>query len=457
MKPLLFLLLFVAIPCSAFSQNIKGTVIDKNTQQPVSEAHIYLKKHDFVGISDEKGEFLLGTSSKIDLKDTLIVSHIAYQKRKLTFLELKELKYTIMLEPKKRELVEIGIKADKIVKKSIKYNKLTSLKSRQYAFGSTKVGNKIYIIGGDESASTNGPKKGLDESYYASSNAAHFDFEDLIREINRASINYSNYNGDLRIYDVKTGQWKFIASQFEKRAYHNIHFYNDKIYILGGKRIARNRRKEYLSDKIEVYNTKNYSVKVDYTNPHQAVNFASVLYKDNIIVLGGSVKLRENGAMEYTNKVHLYNITSGYWYELENMPQEKEVNGILINDKIYLVGGYYEKVLNHIETFDLSTSKWEVEAELFTGMLRPALAYHNQILYIFENGKLCTYNLITKQLNEYKINLYLNSSAMYYSNNKLIIFGGFLFDEYSVAPSAKVFSINLTEFIDTKINKSKIF
>ncbi|NJO91089.1 MAG: hypothetical protein HC831_20575, partial [Chloroflexia bacterium] len=274
---------------------------------------------------------------------------------------------------------------------------------------------------------------------------------------NRPRIEYNSYNGNLQIYDTKMDEWKFIASKFEKRANHNIHFFNDKIYVIGGKRISRDGQKEYLADKIEVFDTKNYSVKIDNTNPHQAINFASVLYKDNIILLGGSTKMHENGEKEYTPKVHLYNLTSGYWYELGDMPQEKEVNGILINDKIYLVGGFYKKMLNCIETFDLTTNNWEVEAELFTQMFRPALVYHNNILYIFENGKLCTYNILTKKLNEYKIGLYLNSAAMYYANNKLFIVGGFQFDNYSITPSSRVFSIDLAEFIDTKINNSKSF
>ena len=139
------------------------------------------------------------------------------------------------------------------------------------------------------------------------------------------------------------------------------------------------------------------------------------------------------------------------------MPQEKEVTGILINDKIYLVGGYNKKVLKHIETFDLSTNSWEVEAELFDGMLRPALAYHNHVLYIFENGKICAYNINSKELKEYKIGLQLTFAEMYCSDNELVIFGGCTLDEYSIAPSSKVFSIKLTEFIDTKINDSKSF
>ncbi len=457
MKPAIFALFLALIPYSSFSQIINGTISDLNTQEPVSGAHIYLEKLDKIAISDEGGNFQLITTLKIESEDTLIISHISYLTQKIAFKQLQEQNYRIALFPTKKELDEIEIKANKMQKDFIKYVKITNLSSRQYAFGSTKMRNKIVVIGGDESASSGRTDKRFEELDYMSSNTPTLSLNEMLRIVNQPRINYNSYNGNLQIYDTESNKWKFITSQFERRAYHNIHFYKDKIYVIGGKRISRGGNKEYLADKIEVYDTKNYSVKVDYTNPHQAVNFASVLYKDNIILIGGSVKLLDNGEKEYNPKVHLYNITSGYWYELGNMPQEKEVTGILIKDKIYLVGGFYKKVLNYIETFNLKTNIWEVEAELFTGMYRPALTCHNNILYMFENGKLCTYNLLTKTLNEYKISLYLNSAAMYFANNKLFIIGGFQFDEYSITPSSKVYSIDLAEFIGTKINNSKSF
>ena len=124
----------------------------------------------------------------------------------------------------------------------------------------------------------------------------------MIREINQPNIDFTCYSGDLQIYDLASDEWKIITSQFQKRAYHNIHFYDDKLYVIGGKRLATNKRKEYLADKIEVYDTKNYTVKIDHTNPHQAVNFASVLYKDNLILLGGSTKLYDNGGKKILPK-----------------------------------------------------------------------------------------------------------------------------------------------------------
>jgi hypothetical protein len=66
-----------------------------------------------------------------------------------------------------------------------------------------------------------------------------------------------------------------------------------------------------------------------------------------------------------------------------------------------------------------------------------------------------TYNFKLKVLKEYKINLPLKYSAMYYNDNKLYILGGRIDNSYSKIPSANIFSIDLDEFKLTNPNKIK--
>jgi hypothetical protein len=82
-----------------------------------------------------------------------------------------------------------------------------------------------------------------------------------------------------------------------------------------------------------VFDIKSQTVTIDNTNPHQASEFASFTHKSNIIIMGGSIKMKENGSKEYSTKVHSFDINSGYWYELADMPTAKETNGILIRTK----------------------------------------------------------------------------------------------------------------------------
>jgi hypothetical protein len=137
------------------------------------------------------------------------------------------------------------------------------------------------------------------------------------------------------------------------------------------------------------------------------------------------------------------------------MPLAKEVKGVLIDNKIYTFGGFNKKPLTAIESFDLITGKWQKEGELFTGLSKPAITHADNIVYLFEDGKLVTYNIKTKELKQYAIELFLNASGLHYSESKLYIVGGFKDEDYSILPSNELFRIDLNQFEITKANKSK--
>ncbi len=156
-----------------------------------------------------------------------------------------------------------------------------------------------------------------------------------------------------------------------------------------------------------------------------------------------------------SDKVHLYNIKTGLWYNLATMPVAKEVNGVLIDDTIYLLGGFNNKPSSSIETYNIKTGKWKKEGKLFYGIGKPAITHKGNIIYIFNNGKINTYNVLTKELNEYLIDLPLEGAELYYFDNTLYILGGFRKNSYSISPSKDLFSIDISEFNNTKIQNLK--
>jgi hypothetical protein len=137
------------------------------------------------------------------------------------------------------------------------------------------------------------------------------------------------------------------------------------------------------------------------------------------------------------------------------MPIAKETKGILINSTIYLIGGFNLNPLKEIETYNLTTAEWKTEGQLFYEVERPALAYNENIIYIFEDGKIQTYNIETKELNMYSIDLPLKNSELFYANNTLYLLGGFQQDEFSISPSLNLYSIDINEFKKTKIYNTK--
>lgn len=138
------------------------------------------------------------------------------------------------------------------------------------------------------------------------------------------------------------------------------------------------------------------------------------------------------------------------------MPIAKETSGTILDDKIYLIGGNNGKSLLDIESFDLTTEKWQSEGELFSGYENPAVTSNNDIIYFFEDRKMSVYDTKSKQLKEYLIELSIKSSTMYFFDNKLYIVGGSTFINYATAPTANVYSLSIDEFDSTKPSRIKV-
>lgn len=445
MKKILLILLLT--PLFSFTQNIKGVVMNQKNNLPISDVNITVKRFNASTLTDEKGKFKLSISKGLQETDSINFSHIGYTAKTINLSELQKNEFIIYLNEKIESLESITLSGKKPLKSKIAFTKLTPSKYALSSFGSILKDDKIYVIGGDVSSKTDAWKKVQYEKVDPT-------MDDYLKEL---SFQFSgqSYKGNLLIYDIKKGQWETSKMKFKKRAYHNLNEYNDKIYVLGGKRISANGVFEYLDDKIEVFDIKNQTITIDNTNPHQACEFASFTHKNTIIIMGGSIKMKESGSKEYSNKVHSYDINSGYWYELTDMPAAKETNGILIKDKIYLIGGYNTKPLSAIESFDILTEKWETEGELFYGLSNPAIAQKDTVIYFFENEKIYTYDTNTKQLKEYLISLPMKASKLYFSDNKLYLLGGYIENYYSKYPSSGFFSIDIDEFENTKPNRSK--
>lgn len=174
--------------------------------------------------------------------------------------------------------------------------------------------------------------------------------------------------------------------------------------------------------------------------------------------MGGSVKKdAKTEDKEYSNKIHLQNLKTGLWYDLGNMPESKETQGILVHQKFYMVGGYNGQVLKGIESYDVKTRKWKREALLFEEMAQPALATKNNLLYIYENGKLCTFNVITKELKEYAISINRFSSTMHIYDHQLYIIGGLNDYNHNLTPQNGVFKINLNDIENSEVKRSENF
>ncbi|HOZ15483.1 MAG TPA: kelch repeat-containing protein [Tenuifilaceae bacterium] len=431
----LFFITLIFTPQLLKSQSIRGQVLNSQNN-PLIGASIIVNRIGIGTTTNEKGEYNLNYNIKISESDSITFSFIGYISQKLTISELKKKNFIVGLTESVQPIKEVSITIEKKhLKLQIAYKKLESLKYGLYSFGAILIDDKIWVVGGDKSYQSG---RGLRPMFST-----------------KPSFSYESYSDKLCIYDIQTNKWIESNQKFSKRAYHNIQYYNGKVYIIGGKKLSTNRIKEYLADEVEVYSIKDSNILTDNTNPHQAVNFASFVYKDNLIVMGGSTKLTRFEEKICTNKAHLLNLKTGLWYELNDIPIAMETKGILVNNTIFLVGGFNTKPLDKIVTYNITTGEWRVLGQLFYEVERPALALKGSTIYIFEDGRIQTYDINSKQLKLYSIDLPLKSSELFYRNDKLYLLGGFVEDTSFKEPTSNLYSIDINEFNTTATFGSK--
>ncbi|WP_194139089.1 Kelch repeat-containing protein [Flavobacterium hungaricum] len=454
MKKLFYII--ILLPFIINAQAVSGIVKSQVTNLPIEDANIYALRTKIGTLTNDKGEFSL--NNKIKTNDTLQISHIGYITSKIAITDLHKSNNSISLEEDIETLNNVNVtKSWSKLKSKLDFTKLSSLEYGIYSFGSVTANGKIYVAGGDTSEQWN--VLTTIRSKNTGGDPARFSDPDYV---NRYLLELGSdrdkifYMGNLFIYDPKTDLWEKSNQKFKKRAYHSVNLHNNTLYIFGGKRTPISKKREYLDNEIEVFDLKTNKLVIDKTNPHKAVNFASFTYKDNIIVMGGSIRSTESGLKTFTDKVHLYNLTSGLWYELAKMPVAQEVNGVLIGDKIFTIGNTDNRGFSEIQSFDLTNESWKNEATLLCRLENPAITYNDDTIYMFENGRLFVYNIKSKLIKEYLIKLELKSAVMHFLNDKLYIIGGYDFTNYITSPSSKTYSISLDEFDTTRPNLIRV-
>ena len=450
-KAILFLVLSILTFYLGFGQNLEGRVLDADTKQPLSNVNVFIENTEVGTSTNNNGEFKLSYSS-INTPNRLIFSIIGYKTYKIKFKDLiEEAPTTILMQEQTSELSEVIVSEKKKLLEKLRYNKLSPMKKGLYAFDCAMVNDTIYIIGGSESFVEDTMRKAIDD---ANTNCPDCGFLGVLDEL-EPNASYQGYNNNLLVYNINLDQWHTKEIDFVDREDHQINLYDNRLYVIGGKKISNNGKKEYLHNKIEILNLDSLHIVVDDTNPHQAINFASFTYKDNILVMGGAIKKSKSGKKIFTDKCHFFNITTGYWYDLDTMPTAKQTDGAIINEKVYLIGGSDGKPLSEIESLDLSDGKWQKEGNLPYAMQNPSIASHKEIIYIYNFGKLHVYDTSANTIYDYDIDLSIKEPGLVFNKNKLYFIGGYTEEQYAKTPSPSLFSLDLSELKKTKVTGSK--
>jgi hypothetical protein len=196
------ILILLLSPLIGLAQNTKGTILDKKSNLPIQDVNINLTQSNESTTSDKNGKFILKNSRDLKNDDSLYVSHIGYTSKKISFFEIRKNNNLIFLDEKMEYLNGLTLSTTNIkeLKSKLNFTKLAPLQYAISSFGSVLNNNKIYVIGGDGSFSTDAWKKVQYEK-------PGFEIEDYFKEL-KFQFSGQYYKGNLLVYDIKTNLWE---------------------------------------------------------------------------------------------------------------------------------------------------------------------------------------------------------------------------------------------------------
>jgi len=125
-KMRLILIIFIILPICSFGQGIKVLVVDSATSNPLPFANIYFQNSG-IGASTSINGYAIFNQSKLQERDSLIVSYIGYTKKKVLFVS-SDIQSTLEVKLRTSDLIlpEVEVKyvkppkPEKIIREAIK-------------------------------------------------------------------------------------------------------------------------------------------------------------------------------------------------------------------------------------------------------------------------------------------------------------------------------------------------
>ncbi|WP_407847555.1 Kelch repeat-containing protein [Chryseobacterium sp. KCF3-3] len=241
-------------------------------------------------------------------------------------------------------------------------------------------------------------------------------------------------------YNITDDSWSILNATLSPKRFANSEAYNNKIYIFNGLGNCH----------LEILDLATNTVTEGAINPYYAGGSGSAIHNGKIYVFGGSGL---NGAPIYSDKFQYYDIASDTWHPLPDMSIAKETKGKVVNNKLYVIGGFNETSSNLIDVYDLNTNRWTNQYKMPVGISGHSLAVADNKIFIvgdYSNQDFLAY-FDTANNKFYQLSSDMtprrHAAAEVY-NNRLYIIGG----NTSTLPSSSIKSTQFAEINEIMFN-----
>jgi len=219
-------------------------------------------------------------------------------------------------------------------------------------------------------------------------------------------------------YSIKDNRWSVFNSNLLTKRFANSEAYNNKIYIFNG----------WGNSHLEIVDLATNTITKGAVNHSYTGNAGSAIYNGKIYVFGGS-GLNGAATTVFSNKFQYYDIATNTWNPLPNMPTAREARGKIVNDKLYVIGGFNGTSSRLVNVYDLKKNLWTEQYTMPVAISGHSLAVFGNKIFIaggYNNQTFLAYfDTETNTLHKLSSNMIPRRHAVAeIHNNKLYIIGG---------------------------------
>lgn len=191
------------------------------------------------------------------------------------------------------------------------------------------------------------------------------------------------YTSNLQVYDDKIQKWlKFRLKTLPRQSYSSAVYVEDYkgIVITGG--IQQKGNSGVLINEIKIIYSKDLKIDVLGPIPTPAKSIGIAENNNIIYLFGGSTSKRTSamGPINYTfsEKFYAYDLTNGSLSEHPDLPVAMETKGGIINDRLYVFGGFDGKSLSAVWQYEINKKVWTALDKLDVPVSANALVQYEE-------------------------------------------------------------------------------
>ncbi len=219
-------------------------------------------------------------------------------------------------------------------------------------------------------------------------------------------------------YSIKDNRWGIVNTKLLPRRFGNSETYDHKIYIFNG----------WGNSHLEILDLETNKITKGAVNRAYTGNAGSAIHNGKIYVFGGS-GLNNAATTVFSNRFQYYDIASDTWHPLPDMPTAREAKGKIVNDKLYVIGGFNGTPSRLVNVYDLNKNLWTEQYTMPVGISGHSLAVSGHKIFIAGGSNnqtfLAYFDTDTNTLHQLSSNMIpRRQAAAEIYNGKLYIIGG---------------------------------